>query len=242
MCHSPSIKLRIICIFLTCFTFFLKQIVSVTFIFTFSIKFVDLPNTSACFFSWKKISKRKNKKNHKDFSNQSKENLDTAYFSLLIVIKACCCSICLIANQFIARAKQFRIPCFFIQFFSETTSFFLICLLDIELRPSFNMLPRSNGSYSKMDLNAYDEPIESSADSNLNYNRELVVHSQMKKFEHKYVELKEFRIFIGSWNVNGQTVSTSLGEHWLSCDPHPPDVYAIGFQELDLSKEAFLFK
>lgn len=71
--------------------------------------------------------------------------------------------------------------------------------------------------------------------------RESVVRYQMACKEDDYTYTQVFRMFIGTWNVNGQPPNGISLEQWLSCDPIPPDIYAIGFQELDLSKEAFLF-
>ncbi|KAL1498282.1 hypothetical protein ABEB36_009103 [Hypothenemus hampei] len=71
-------------------------------------------------------------------------------------------------------------------------------------------------------------------------NRESRLKYQLKLRESEFTQIQEFTIFIGTWNVNGQPPSVSL-KPWLSYDESPPDVYAIGFQEIDLSKEAFIF-
>ncbi|XP_057338294.1 inositol polyphosphate 5-phosphatase OCRL [Microplitis mediator] len=71
--------------------------------------------------------------------------------------------------------------------------------------------------------------------------RESVVRYQMACKEDDYTYTETLRIFIGTWNVNGQSPNDVVLDEWLSNDQVPPDIYAIGFQELDLSKEAFLF-
>ncbi|XP_071521697.1 inositol polyphosphate 5-phosphatase OCRL [Panulirus ornatus] len=70
--------------------------------------------------------------------------------------------------------------------------------------------------------------------------RESHIRHQMALREDSYTDIHEFTVFIGTWNVNGRSPTLGLAE-WLSVDEDPPDVYGIGFQELDLNTETFLF-
>ncbi|XP_078423070.1 type II inositol 1,4,5-trisphosphate 5-phosphatase isoform X1 [Cetorhinus maximus] len=70
--------------------------------------------------------------------------------------------------------------------------------------------------------------------------RDNLIKSELLKQEEKYTYIRNYRIFAGTYNVNGKSPKEDL-KPWLSYDAEPPDIYCIGFQEIDLSKETFLF-
>lgn len=70
--------------------------------------------------------------------------------------------------------------------------------------------------------------------------REHVVRHYMRLREEEFTYKKHYSIFCGTWNVNGQNPPVTL-KQWLDRVPDPPDIYVIGFQELDLSNQAYVF-
>uniref|UniRef100_A0A8C4LZE7 phosphoinositide 5-phosphatase n=1 Tax=Equus asinus TaxID=9793 RepID=A0A8C4LZE7_EQUAS len=71
--------------------------------------------------------------------------------------------------------------------------------------------------------------------------RDTLVKSELVQKEEDYTYIQNFRFFVGTYNVNGQSPKECL-RPWLRHSVEAPDVYCVGFQELDLSKEAFFFQ
>ncbi|KAL3882206.1 hypothetical protein ACJMK2_028574 [Sinanodonta woodiana] len=78
--------------------------------------------------------------------------------------------------------------------------------------------------------------------STLGY-REKLLKYYLDKRETEFTRATAFRVFCGTWNVNGQSPPLAVESlrKWLAADKDPPDIYAIGFQELDLSSQALIF-
>lgn len=123
-------------------------------------------------------------------------------------------------------------------------------------QPNFQWLE----AYQREDLLAIDRSI---ADGSVTLQkRESKFREELKKREHEYIIYKNFRwvcntgsvvgdnnlliffeirIYTATWNVNGQLPNDICLKNWLSITDEPPDIYAVAFQELDLSPKAITF-
>lgn len=77
--------------------------------------------------------------------------------------------------------------------------------------------------------------------------RETIVQAELRQKEKEFCDQKTLRVFCGTWNVNGKPPSSSLDQFLREFEGQGdsdteviPDIYAIGFQELDLSAQALM--
>ncbi|XP_052827352.1 inositol polyphosphate 5-phosphatase OCRL isoform X2 [Octopus bimaculoides] len=103
---------------------------------------------------------------------------------------------------------------------------------------NFSDLARSNDSLNET-FDTFKNDTMDSYSQKLTPRENMVSHLMMN-CEDEYTNIQKVKVFCGTWNVNGQSPTVSI-HTWLASDPEPPDIYAVGFQELDLSKEAFIF-
>mmetsp|Transcript_13038 Transcript_13038/g.23138 ORF Transcript_13038/g.23138 Transcript_13038/m.23138 type:complete len:841 (+) Transcript_13038:63-2585(+) len=64
--------------------------------------------------------------------------------------------------------------------------------------------------------------------------REEFIREQMRQRKEEYTDTRSLNVFVGTWNVNGKKPLEDITP-WLSVGgetSQPPDVYAIGFQEI----------
>lgn len=90
-------------------------------------------------------------------------------------------------------------------------------------------------------LKAYQYDDQSQIDRNIAdgtvtlQRRESKFREELKRREYEYIVYKDFKIFTATWNVNGRPCDDIDLKDWLAVTNDPPDIYAVAFQELDLS-------
>lgn len=91
--------------------------------------------------------------------------------------------------------------------------------------------------YRRVDQTAINPSI---ADGRLTLTkRESKFQEELERREDEYMTYLPLNIYIATWNVNGQSPGDVRLNEWLNANEGVPDIYAIGFQELDLSAKAF---
>ncbi|KAI0240548.1 hypothetical protein L0F63_007435 [Massospora cicadina] len=70
--------------------------------------------------------------------------------------------------------------------------------------------------------------------------KEEWVQKEMQAREDQFTTYDQIKLFVGTWNVNGKYATQPLSLWLVEGQEEMPDLYVLGFQELDLSAEAYL--
>lgn len=129
--------------------------------------------------------------------------------------------------------------------------------------------PNNAISGSKSSQQIYADQQDSRANNNPHYNsfdRTDIIDAYVKQERSKYEIKEEFTVYVGTWNTNGQDPNEEIFT-WLNRKNSPntspkvntrrqrpnssnknagpdfknPDMYVLGFQELDLTKDAYIY-
>lgn len=73
-------------------------------------------------------------------------------------------------------------------------------------------------------------------------NRESKFREELERRKNEYTVHEPYKIYTATWNVNlNQPVDDLCLREWLANTEDPPDIYAIGFQEINMSADTIIF-
>ncbi|XP_035898658.1 inositol polyphosphate 5-phosphatase OCRL-like [Anopheles stephensi] len=70
--------------------------------------------------------------------------------------------------------------------------------------------------------------------------RDAKFREELERRRHEYTVYEPYHVYTATWNVNGQTSETIELPEWLATSDSPPDIYAVGFQEIEWTPEKIL--
>lgn len=73
-------------------------------------------------------------------------------------------------------------------------------------------------------------------------NRESKFREELERRKNEYTVHEPYKIYTATWNVNlNQPTDDLCLKEWLANTEDPPDIYAIGFQEINMSADTIIF-
>ncbi|XP_055534757.1 inositol polyphosphate 5-phosphatase OCRL [Wyeomyia smithii] len=92
--------------------------------------------------------------------------------------------------------------------------------------------------YKRADMRAIDRSIADG--SQAPKTRDSKFKEELDRRRHEYIVCEPYKIYTATWNVNGQTSEDIELPEWLSTTDDPPDIYAVGFQEIEWTPEKII--